>query len=70
MARNFLKKFTDSYIQSIKPTYKEQLFADRDNFYLLVKPNGTKFWRFIYTHPINKKRVKKYSTVAVVNTTF
>ncbi|MDC2825480.1 tyrosine-type recombinase/integrase [Rodentibacter pneumotropicus] len=59
MARNFLKKFTDSYIQSIKPTDKEQLFADRDNLYLLVKPNGAKFWRFIYTHPINKKRVKK-----------
>ena len=59
MARDFSKKFTDSYIHEIKPTDKEQLFSDRDNLYLLVKPTGTKIWRFIYTHPITKKRIKK-----------
>lgn len=31
MARDFSKKFTDSYIHGIKPTNKEQLFSDRDN---------------------------------------
>ena len=30
MARDFSKKFTDSYIHGIKPTDKEQLFSDRD----------------------------------------
>ena len=59
MARDFSKKFTDSYIHGIKPTDKEQLFSDRDNLYLLVKPTGAKIWRFIYTHPITKKRIKK-----------
>ena len=55
----FQKKFTDSYIHGIKPTNKEQLFSDRDNLYLLVKQTGAKIWRFIYTHPITKKRIKK-----------
>ena len=59
MARDFSKKFTDSYIHGIKPTDKEQLFSDRDNLYLLVKPTGAKIWRFIYTHPTTKKRIKK-----------
>lgn len=59
MARDFSKKFTDSYIYGIKPTDKEQLFSDRDNLYLLVKPTGAKIWRFIYIHPITKKRIKK-----------
>ena len=59
MARDFSKKFTDSYIHGIKPTDKEQLFSDRNNLYLLVKPTGSKIWRFIYTHPITKKRIKK-----------
>ena len=59
MARDFSKKFTDSYIHGIKPTDKEQLFSDRDNLYLLVKSTGAKIWRFIYTHPITKKRIKK-----------
>ena len=47
MARDYLKRFTDSYIQTLKPTNKEQLFSDRENLYLLVKPSGGKFWRFI-----------------------
>ena len=55
MARDFSK----TYIHEIKPTDKEQLFSDRDNLYLLVKPTGTKIWRFIYTHPITQKRIKK-----------
>ena len=59
MARDFSKKFTDSYIHGIKPTDKEQLFSDRNNLYLLVKPTGAKIWRFIYTHPITQKRIKK-----------
>lgn len=59
MARDFSKKFIDSYIHGIKPTDKEQLFSDRDNLYLLIKPTGVKIWRFIYTHPTTKKRIKK-----------
>lgn len=59
MARDFSKKFTDSYIYGIKPIDKGQLFSDRDNLYLLVKPTGAKIWRFIYIHPITKKRIKK-----------
>ncbi|OOF51207.1 hypothetical protein BKK54_03710 [Rodentibacter genomosp. 1] len=47
MARNFLKKFTDSYIQSIKPTDKEQLFADRDNLYLFA-PHKQKMRKKIF----------------------
>lgn len=58
MARDFSKKFTDSYIHGIKPTNKEQLFSDRDNLYLLVKPTGAKIWRFIYTYPITKNALK------------
>ncbi|WP_275895599.1 hypothetical protein [Haemophilus haemolyticus] len=36
MARDFSKKFTDSYIHGIKLTNKEQLFSDRDKARILV----------------------------------
>lgn len=54
----FQKNSLISYIHGIKPTDKEQLFSDRDNLYLLVKPTGVKIWRFIYTHLITKNALK------------
>ena len=58
MARDFSKKFTDSYIHGIKPTDKEQLFSDRDNLYLLVKTNWGQNMAIHLHSPNNQKRIK------------
>lgn len=39
---------TDARIRALKPTGKPYKQADFDGLYLLVKPNGSKLWRFKY----------------------
>lgn len=38
-------------IDKAKPKEKEYTLADGKGLYLLVKPNGTKLWRFNYYKP-------------------
>jgi hypothetical protein len=46
MAKELL---TDVTIRNTKPTDKDQRLNDGKGFYLLIKPNGAKWWRFDYT---------------------
>ena len=48
------KELKDVTIRNIKPSNKDQRLYDGDGLYLLVKPNGYKWWRFDYT--FDKKR--------------
>ena len=50
------KPLTHKLIQSIKVTEKEKLLCDGNNLYLRIRPNGSKHWAFIYTHPILKTK--------------
>ncbi len=47
MARHLIK--TDVTIRNTKPTDSTQRLNDGDGLYLLVKPDGAKWWRFDYT---------------------
>jgi hypothetical protein len=51
MAKELL---TDVTIRNTKPTDKDQRLNDGGGLYVLVKPNGAKWWRFDYT--IERKR--------------
>jgi integrase len=51
MAKNLL---SDAALRAIKPTNKDQLISDGEGLFLLVKPDGKKWWRFVYT--FQKKR--------------
>ena len=42
------KKLTDKGIRAAKPREKAYKLYDADGLYLLVNPNGTKYWRFKY----------------------
>ncbi len=46
MAKHMLK---DVSIRTAKPEEKDKRLNDGDGLYLLVKPNGSKWWRFDYT---------------------
>jgi integrase len=46
MAKELL---TDVTIRNTKPTDKDQRLNDGKGLYLLIKPNGAKWWRFDYT---------------------
>ena len=46
MAKELLK---DVVIRNIKPTDKTQRLNDGDGLYLLIKPDGAKWWRFDYS---------------------
>ena len=46
MAKDLLKDIT---IRNAKPTDKDQRLTDGGGLYLLIKPNGSKWWRFDYT---------------------
>ena len=37
---------TDTKVRSAKPEEKEYSLVDGDGMFLLVKPNGSKYWRF------------------------
>ena len=52
MALNLL---SDAALRTIKPTDKDQLISDGSGLYLLVKPDGKKWWRFIYTFDGKRK---------------
>ncbi|MDP8170549.1 tyrosine-type recombinase/integrase [Pasteurella skyensis] len=47
---------TDTKIKTIKPQLKEYRLSDGQNLFLLIKPNGAKLWRFMYS--FNNKRHK------------
>lgn len=51
MAKHLLN---DVALRAIKPADKDQLISDGEGLFLLVKPDGKKWWRFVYT--FQKKR--------------
>ena len=53
MAR-IVKPLTDTEIKKAKPKDKDYKLSDGENLYLVVKSNGTKFFRFDFTY--SKKR--------------
>jgi hypothetical protein len=46
MAKELL---TDVTVRNAKPTDKDKRLNDGGGLYLLIKPNGAKWWRFDYT---------------------
>ncbi len=46
MARHLIK--TDVTVRNIKPTDATLRLSDGDGLYLLIKPNGAKWWRLDY----------------------
>jgi hypothetical protein len=52
MAKNLLN---DTALRAIKPTDKDQLISDGSGLFLLVKPDGKKWWRFVYTFEGKRK---------------
>ena len=49
MAR-IVKPLTDTEIKKAKPKDKDYKLSDGENLYLVVKSNGTKFFRFDLTY--------------------
>lgn len=47
---------SDTKIKTAKPQEKEYTSQDGKGLYLLIKPIGTKIWRFNYYRPVSKKR--------------
>ncbi|WP_392552938.1 integrase domain-containing protein [Orbus wheelerorum] len=47
---------SDTKIKTAKPQEKEYTLQDGRGLYLLIKPIGTKIWRFNYYRPVSKKR--------------
>lgn len=52
MAKHLLNYAT---LKAIKPTDKDQLVGDGNGLFLLVKPDGKKWWRFVYTFQGKRK---------------
>lgn len=52
MATNLLKPLA---VQNTKPTDKDQRLSDGGGLYLLIKPNGAKWWRFDYSIASKRK---------------
>ncbi|EJA5053087.1 tyrosine-type recombinase/integrase [Salmonella enterica] len=48
---------THTGIQAARPAEKEYTLQDGNGLYLLIKPNGSKIWRFRYTRPGDGQRV-------------
>ena len=48
-------RLTDKAIQAAKPRSKPYKMGDGEGLYLLVNPNGTKWWRFKYKHQGREK---------------
>ena len=46
-----VKKLTDTRIRSAKSESKQYRLSDGDGLYMLVKPSGSKLWRFDYVRP-------------------
>ena len=49
------KLLNDKKILNAKPSDKSQRLNDGEGLYLLVKPNGSKWWRIDYTHEGKRK---------------
>ena len=41
---------TDTKIRAAKPDEKPYKLADRGNMFLLIHPNGSRYWRLRYRH--------------------
>ena len=54
-----VKPLNELKIKNLKPKDKEYSLADGNNLYIAVTPQNAKIWRFVYSHPITKKRQKK-----------
>ncbi|HEY8036414.1 MAG TPA: integrase arm-type DNA-binding domain-containing protein [Methylobacter sp.] len=52
MTKHLLNNAT---LKAIKPTDKDQLIGDGNGLFLLVKPDGKKWWRFVYTFQGKRK---------------
>ena len=50
---------TDTKILKAKPKDKRYTLPDGKGLHLLIKPNGSKIWEFVFTSPATKKRRKK-----------
>ena len=55
MAR-ITKPLTNTEIERAKPQDKEFTLSDGKGLYLLIKPSGSKLWRFNYYKPFTRKR--------------
>lgn len=47
---------TPSAVHNAKPKAEPYKLADERGMYLLVKPNGSRWWRFDYRRPLTRKR--------------
>jgi hypothetical protein len=47
---------TDAKIRAAKPDEKPYKLADSGNMFLLVHPNGSRYWRFRYRFSVKRKR--------------
>lgn len=52
MAKELLKDVT---IRNAKPDDKDRRLNDGEGLYILIKPNGAKWWRFDYTFSLKRK---------------
>ena len=55
MAR-LTKPLTNTEVNNAKPKAKEYTLSDGNGLYLLVKPNGSKLWRFNYYKPFTQPK--------------
>jgi len=53
-----VQPLTATQIKQAKPKDKEYNLGDGDGLSLMIKPIGSKLWRFSYYHPISRKRLK------------
>ena len=49
---------TDKEVKSLQPNEKAYTKADGNGMHILIKPDGTKLWEFVYTSPTHHKRRK------------
>ncbi len=47
---------TPSAVKNAKPQTKQYKLSDERGMYLLVRPDGSLWWRFTYRRPASKKR--------------
>jgi integrase len=52
-------QLTDTKLSKAKPKEKSYTLPDGKGLHLLIKPNGSKIWEFVFISPITKKRRKK-----------
>lgn len=50
---------TIKQVEAAKPQEKQYKLSDDDGLYLLVHPNGSKYWRYNYVNPETKKQATK-----------